>query len=163
MTYDDLLEISDGAGLITKEKDLMMHDGLICDNRIAIRETIETDKKKACVLAEELGHYYTSVGNIMDQTKDDNRRQEYRARCWAYDKLIGLDGILSCWKAQLHSIHEMAEHCDVDEEFMVDALESYRMRYGTCVEYRGYIIYFEPCLGVFDSFKRVKQYAEKGY
>ena len=35
---------------------------------------IETEK--ACVLAEELGHHYTTVGDIIDQKESENRKQE---------------------------------------------------------------------------------------
>ena len=38
--------------------------------------------EKASVLAEELGHYYTTVGNILDQEDAGNRKQEHKARTW---------------------------------------------------------------------------------
>ena len=53
--------------MTVKEKPLSESDGLIKGNRIAIRKDIPTQTEKACVLAEELGHYYTSSGDIMDQ------------------------------------------------------------------------------------------------
>ena len=50
--------------------------GLYCDNCIAINKDIDTYKEKACVLSEELGHYHTSYGNILDQSCILNRKQE---------------------------------------------------------------------------------------
>ena len=41
--------------------------GLYCDGYIAINKDIETETERACILAEELGHYYTSSGDIIDQ------------------------------------------------------------------------------------------------
>lgn len=64
--------------------------GLYCDGVVAIRENIDTTAEKACVLAEELGHHYTSAGNILDQNQTENIKQERKARMWAYNKQIGL-------------------------------------------------------------------------
>lgn len=79
LTYNDLLIEADNNCLITKEKPLRANKGRIKGNRIAIKEDmIETEKK--CVLAEELGHHYTTIGNILDQTDTANRKQERHAR-----------------------------------------------------------------------------------
>ena len=43
-------------------------------------------------MAEELGHYYTGVGDILDQSSVSNRKQELCGRVYAYNKLIGLAG-----------------------------------------------------------------------
>lgn len=154
MTYEQLLAHSDEAGLVVREKPLKYNDGRIKGNRIAIRQNIETQKEKACVLAEELGHHYTSSGNILDQTKVENVKQEQRARMWAYNKQIGLSGIIDAYKRGCRNIHEMADHLDVTEEFLRDALEAYRLKYGQCVNIDNYTVYFEPYLMVadFDSY-----------
>lgn len=60
MTYEQLLTTADQAGLTVKERPLQKHDGLIRGNRIAIRKSIDTQAEKSCVLAEELGHHYTT-------------------------------------------------------------------------------------------------------
>lgn len=86
MTYEQLLDAADQEGLAAKEQPLSTHDGLIVGSRIAIRKDIPTQAKKACVLAEELGHHYTSAGNILDQNKTENIKQERKARMWAYNK-----------------------------------------------------------------------------
>lgn len=62
MTYEQLLTAADQAGLTVKERPLQKHDGLIHGNRIAIRKNIDTQAEKSCVLAEELGHHYTTTG-----------------------------------------------------------------------------------------------------
>jgi hypothetical protein len=48
--------------------------GLYVDNFIILNA--ETEKEKRCILCEELGHHYTSYGNILDQTKIENIKQE---------------------------------------------------------------------------------------
>ena len=154
MTYEQLLAHSDEAGLVVREKPLKYNDGRIKGNRIAIRQNIETQKEKACVLAEELGHHYTSSGNILDQTKVENVKQEQRARMWAYNKQIGLYGIINAYKRGCRNIHEMADYLDVTEEFLGDALNAYRLKYGQYVIVDNYTIYFEPHLTIadFDSY-----------
>lgn len=124
--------------------------GLYCDGTIAIDNHLRGRTEKACVLAEELGHHYTSSGNIPDQSSVENRKQEQVARAWAYNKLIGLVGIVDAYKAGCRNRSEMADHLDVTEEFLDEALERYRNKYGTYTSVDNYIIYFEPSLGVLE-------------
>lgn len=63
MNYEELLIEADSNNLITKEKDLLANKGRIKGNRIAIKKNL-MQKEKACVLAEELGHFYTTAGDI---------------------------------------------------------------------------------------------------
>lgn len=148
MTYEELLKETDSIGLIVKEKPLYSGDGRILKNKIAIRKNISTQKEKSCVLAEELGHYYTTVGNILDQSSVSNRKQELRARMWAYNRLIGLLGIIKSYEHGCRNLYDMAEYLEVTEEFLKDALERYRQKYGMYTVVDNYVIYFEPGLGV---------------
>jgi len=150
LNYEELLSESDTVGLIVKEKPLKDNDRRIKGKRVAIRSDIKTTTEKACVLAEELGHYHTTVGNILDQSSIANRKQEYHARLWAYNKLIGLSGIVSAYRAGCRNTHEMAEHLDVTEVFLQEALAYYRQKYGTHTCFDNYTIYFEPTIGVFE-------------
>lgn len=149
MTYDDLLVEADTQGLIVREKDIPGYNGRIYKNRVAINKDIPTSTTKACILAEELGHHYTTVGNILNQDDAMNRKQEQQARLWAYDKLIGLMGIVNSYKAGCRNQHEMAEYLEVDEQFLVAALERYTSKYGTYTTIDNYMISFEP-LGVLE-------------
>lgn len=128
-------------------------DGLINGNVIGLNKNIPTTTKKACILAEELGHYHTTTGNILDESKTSNRKQELRARLWAYNKLIGLQGIIKCHKANCHNINEMAEHLEVTEEFLKEAIDCYKSKYGTYTAVDNYIIVFEPRLYVIERFE----------
>lgn len=148
MTYDEMLCSTDSEGLIVKEKPLEDNDGLIKGKRIAIRKDIKTTVEKSCVLAEEVGHYHTTSGNILDQTDTMNRKQEYRARLYGYNLKIGLLGIIKAYEHSCRNLHEMAEYLDVTESYLQDALDCYKSKYGlfTCVD--DYIIYFTPNLSV---------------
>lgn len=124
--------------------------GLYCDGVIGINKNIKNMTERSCILAEELGHHHTSAGNIIDQTKTENRKQEQRARMWAYNRQIGLSGIIDAYRQGCRNLHEMAECLDVTEEFLQDALEAYRLKYGHYVNVDNYTIYFEPSLMVAD-------------
>lgn len=148
MKYETLLDEAHQEGLIVKEKPLKYNDGRIKGKRIAIRNSIDTSAEKTCILAEELGHYETTVGDILDQRIAENRKQEFQARMYAYNKLIGLQGIIDCYEYGCNNVHEMAEYLEVTERFVVDALEAYEKKYGIQVKSGDYAIRFYPCLSV---------------
>lgn len=148
MDYEALLAKSDSVGLVVKEKPLKNNNGRVKGNKIAIRQDINTSAEKACVLAEEMGHYHTSVGRILNQSDAENRKQELRAREWAYDRQVGLIGIVESFRAGCQTLSEMAEYLEVTEEFLGDALERYRQKYGIYTTIGHYIIYFEPYLAI---------------
>lgn len=104
------------------------------------------------MLAEELGHHYTTVGNILDQSDTGSMKQERKARLWAYNKLIGLSGIIQGYKAHCRNRHELADCLHVSEEFLQEAIDCYRNKYGTSVELDGYLIVFDPSLAVIEKF-----------
>ena len=148
MTYEELLQHADSEQIIVKEKPLKNFDGLAFGNKIAIRKDINTSKEKSCVLAEELGHYYTTSGNILDQSDTMNRKQELKARFTGYNIKIGLMGIVSAYESGCSNLYEMAEYLDVTEEYLQDALECYKSKYGEYVSVDNYAIYFIPSLMV---------------
>lgn len=150
MGYEDLLIEAEQAGLIVKEKPLPLSDGRIKGKRIAIRRDIPTLAQKADVLAEELGHYHTTVGRIIEQDSVKARKQERRARLWGYNKRIGLLGIINAFKAHCQNLFEVAEYLDVSEEALKEALEYYRQIYGHGEMIDNYFIQFEPYLTVYE-------------
>lgn len=99
----------------------MINEGLYCDNVIWINEKL-TEPRRMCVLAEEIGHHETSVGDILDQKDMDNAKQELRARKWAYNKLLSLDMIIDAVSKGHAEVYDMADYLGVDEEFLRDFL-----------------------------------------
>ena len=144
MNYEQLLTAADQEGLCVKEQPLTRHDGLILGSRIAIRKDIETQVEKSCVLAEEIGHYRTSSGNILDQSRVESRKQEYRARLYGYNLKIGLAGLIRAYEARCRDRYEMSEYLDVTEEYLEEAIDCYKAKYGLYASVDNYIIYFEP-------------------
>lgn len=151
--YETLLDVAERDGItVTEDFDFSKtrFKGLYCDGVIAINRDIKTDTEKAGILAEELGHHHTTYGNILDLHNVSDIKQEGRARLWAYDKLIGLNGILRACKHGCSSLHEVADFLEVTEEFLSESLAAYRRRYGCYTKLDNYIIYFEPVLGVLE-------------
>src|SRR5690554_5342524 len=98
MYHSELMKLINNSELEVVEIPLKGNiKGLYADNVIAINKNIDTTVEKACVLAEELGHYYTSIGDILDQTKIENRKQEKRARRWAVDRLIKVEDFIDAF------------------------------------------------------------------
>lgn len=148
MTYESLLIASDKLGLIAKEKDLQAFDGRIKGKRIAVRKTIETQQEKACVLAEELGHYFTSSGDIMNDS-EDARKQEHKARMWSYDVQVGLSGIVRAYEAGCCGLYDMADYLNVPDAYLREVLYQYHEKYGSTARYGDYVIQFDPYLEVY--------------
>lgn len=151
MNYEELLMTADAEGLIVREKQLIGSNGRCKGRRIAIRQNLPTIAEKADVLAEELGHYYTTVGRIINQSSVRDLKQEQSARLWAYNHRIGLSGIIQGYRQHCRNRYELAECLGVSEETLKEALEMYRAKYGRSVEIDGYVIFFEPSLAVMEK------------
>lgn len=148
MKYNTLLEEANAEGLSIKERPFKTYDGRIKGKNIYLRKDMNTTEK-ACVLAEELGHYYTTVGNILDMSVVSNRKQERQARLWAYNKQIGLTGLIRAYEAGCTNRYETAEYLEVTEEFLEECIQCYREKYGEYKVVDNYTIYFIPHLAVF--------------
>ena len=123
--------------------------GRYCDGVIAVNSQIETNAEKASILAEELGHHLTASGDILDQKDVSNRKQELRGRIWAYNRLIGLTGIIKAYRAGCRNRYEIAQNLEVTEDMLQDAVDYYHEKYGLCTCIDNYTIYFAP-LGVME-------------
>lgn len=153
MKYEELLEEStiNDVYIIENADFQSKADGLINGNVIGISKEVRTNRKRTCILAEELGHYHTTIGNITCQSTSCDRRQELRARGWAYNRLIGLTGIIDSYKHGCCSLSDTADYLEVTEEFLLEAIQYYRSKYGAFATIDNYVIYFEPYLGVFEA------------
>lgn len=151
--YDALLREASQQGLDIVERRMPPRiKGLYSDGVIWINQDLPTVAEKACILAEELGHYHTSVGNIIDMNDLHNRKQERRARAWAFEKLVPLSKIVQAHHARVSGRHELAEYLGVTEKFLQAAINHYRKKYGTFTIVGKHIIYFDP-LGVVETFE----------
>ena len=122
-SYESLLAEFEEKLDISEERD-MFCEGLYADGCIWIKRELPGDKKVS-ILAEEIGHHETTVGDILDQRKIDNQKQELKARKWAYNKLAPFEAVLDAAAAGCRRVYEFAEYFGVDEQFMVDCLKCY--------------------------------------
>ncbi|NRF06953.1 ImmA/IrrE family metallo-endopeptidase [Bacillus safensis] len=154
MDYHSLLQSATASGIDVYEKVLSLNTkGLYSDNVIWINRTLSS-VEKTCTLAEELGHHFTTHGNILDQTKLKNRKQELRAREWGYKLLFPLEKLIDAQKEGIRNRFELAEYLNVTEQFLEDALKRYKEKYGLYKQIGKHTICFEP-LGVIENFEEV--------
>ncbi|MCI9883857.1 MULTISPECIES: ImmA/IrrE family metallo-endopeptidase [Bacillus] len=154
MDYHSLLQSATASGIDVYEKVLSLKTkGLYGDNVIWINRTLSS-VEKTCTLAEELGHHFTTYGNILDQTKLKNRKQELRAREWGYKLLFPLERLIDAQKEGIRNRFELAEYLNVTEQFLEDALKRYKEKYGLYKQVGKHTICFEP-LGVIENFEEV--------
>ncbi|WP_085829102.1 ImmA/IrrE family metallo-endopeptidase [Clostridium massiliodielmoense] len=151
--YENLLEEAHKLGTTVIEIDLGTDKpcGKCVNNIIFINSKISI-KDKYCILAEELGHYKLTVGNITDQSNVSNRKQELVARRWGNKKLVRLLDLIKCYKHGAKTRYEIAEFLGVTENFLQESIHYYRAKYGTCFVIDNYTIYFEPYLGIMEMF-----------
>ncbi len=145
MKYNALLNEANAEGISIKERPFKTYDGRIKGKDIYLRKDMNT-AEKSCVLAEELGHYYTTVGDILDMNVSENRKQERQARLWGYNRVIGLFGLIRAYEHGCKDKYEIAEYLDVTEEYLEDCIDCYRDKYGEHKIVDNYTIYFIPNL-----------------
>lgn len=94
------------------------------DPTIGINISILSDTKKyISVLAEELGHHFTSIGDLTAEavtySEQLNRsRQEIRARRWAANYLIDDKEIIGAILQNINTIYGLSLHFNVTEEII---------------------------------------------
>lgn len=89
-------------------------------------------------LQEELAHYDNTVGDIVDQSSVDNRRQELQAQRIATSRAIPLNDLIVCYKLGMTSPEEVAEFFDVTIDYLWKSIENYRVTKGDWFTYHGY-------------------------
>ncbi len=94
---------------------------------IIINKNIPTYTERTCILAEELGHYYTGAGNLILYGYDTPvaQKQERAARIWAYKKLAPPDQVYQACLSGMVCIYDYSEYFGVTEWFMNSAIEYY--------------------------------------
>lgn len=141
--YEELTEEIASYGVKVIEMRLGQDCGYCCNDVIFINET-STEKTKYCILAEEIGHYFTNYGNITNLSKIENIHQENKARAWAYEKLISPNSLIKALLKGLNSTEEILEEFNITESFFLEAIKYYRKRYGIYYVWDDYVLNLEP-------------------
>ncbi|MFZ5975237.1 MAG: ImmA/IrrE family metallo-endopeptidase [Bacillota bacterium] len=111
---------------------------------ILISNDVSTKAEHLCVLAEEAGHFYTSDGNILSLDDVMKRRQERRARGWAYERLVPPENLITAWRDGIRTFWETTEYLGVTGEFLAASLEYYKQKHWPVWHVDQYEITFEP-------------------
>ncbi|WP_072904356.1 ImmA/IrrE family metallo-endopeptidase [Hathewaya proteolytica] len=132
MEYSILVNEVLNKGIVFKEIPLSHNKewGLCKGNVIAVNKNLNNVQKK-CVLAEELGHFYTTVGDITDLSDICNAKQEELARRYGYKKLIPIQDLIKTFKMGLRFDYEIAEELGVTINFLHACVNYYKCRYET--------------------------------
>lgn len=91
---------------------------------IGIHKNLLTDTRKyISVLAEELGHHFTSSGNLTSECitysdKLNRSKQEKKARIWAANFLISDNEIIGAILQNVNTIYGLSLHFNVTEEII---------------------------------------------
>lgn len=112
---------------------------------VLLSKDMKTVNEKTCVLAEEIGHHFMTVGDITDQSIISNRKQEEKARRWAIRRIASLKDLISAFEAGCRTKEEFIDYINITEEFLLWSIDYYKKKHGlmTTVD-KQYAIYFEP-------------------
>jgi hypothetical protein len=150
LPLDNLLAEAEQEGVEIVDRRLKgRYRALYIDSTITINTRFRRTRKKLTeLIAEELGHHYTSSGNILDQRDIRKRKQELVARAWAYQRLIPLSGLINAYCDRISGRTDLADYFDVPEKFFQEAIDYYKSKYGVYKLYgERFLIRFDP-LGV---------------
>jgi hypothetical protein len=150
LPLESLLAEAEREGVIIADRRFKgRYRALYIDAVITINTRFRRTRKKLTeLIAEELGHHYTSSGDILDQSDIRKRKQELIARAWAYKRLIPLSGLISAYCDRISGRTDLADYFDVTERFFQAAIDFYKSKYGVYKLYGDrHLIYFDP-LGV---------------
>ena len=133
-----------------RETDVMPNDlhGLWLGDLILIKRNL-SETRKAEVLYEELAHHKLTYGNILDQSKDINRKFENYARRYGFEAALPLRIIVEAHNYGVSSLYELADYVQLSEKYIVEILGHYKQKHGLTTRYGKYVIQFEP-LRVFE-------------
>ncbi|MFL0593291.1 ImmA/IrrE family metallo-endopeptidase [Staphylococcus caprae] len=117
--------------------------GLYINGKIYINSNL-SETRKAEVLYEELAHHKLTYGNILDQSKDINRKFENYARRHGYEAALPLHIIVAAYNYGVSNLYELAEYVQLSEAYVAEILKHYKNKYGIGTHYGDYSITFDP-------------------
>ncbi|MCG1633727.1 ImmA/IrrE family metallo-endopeptidase [Staphylococcus epidermidis] len=138
--------------LVIKNKHIPIDDRIalkgdfegLYDNGVILIDKNLSETRKAEVLYEELAHHKLTYGNILDQSKFNNRKFENYARRYGYEAALPLHIIVEAHNYGISNLYELAEYVQLSEEYIAEILKHYKNKYGIGTHYGNYAITFEP-------------------
>lgn len=151
--YERLLIKAEKEGIKVLEIDLGTNKkcGKCINNTIIINKNL-TRIEKHELLAEELGHYKTNIGDITDQTKVENRKEELKARRKGRKLILEPLDLVYAFRYGCNNTYEMADFFEITEKELFEIIEDFRKQYGIGKKFDTYYIRFEPSFGFYKTF-----------
>lgn len=144
--YERLVDTVHNDGIEVVEFDFTSDriHGLYTDGCVAINKNL-TNEEKLVTLYEEWGHAKTNYGNILDQSKVNNRKQELAARRWAHEKFMPVERFINLIvEHRPADTWELLEILDVPMSYLTELIHYYINKYGLFKEFDGGCIWFDP-------------------
>ena len=144
--YEQLVDTvcADGIEVIEFDFSSDRIHGLYSDGCVAINKRLSSDEKLV-TLYEEWGHAKTNYGNILDQSKLNNRKQEATARRWAHEKFMPIERFINLIiEHRPADTWELLEILDVPMSYLTELIHYYINKYGLYKEFDGGCIWFNP-------------------
>lgn len=130
---EKIYKIIEEEGIIVEEVKLKYYymDGIYfkvpgLSPTIGIRKSILTDSKRLIsALAEELGHHFTSYGDLTAECFVyseiiQKSKQERKARQWATEFIMPYDKLIKAIKEGYQSVEELSDYFNVTPVFVLD-------------------------------------------
>ncbi|WP_088815676.1 MULTISPECIES: hypothetical protein [Listeria] len=108
----------------------------------------QTNSKKV-VVYEEFMHHEATTGIILDENRIENKKQENYTRQLTYKHFLGWETIIYCWNMGFTYYHEVAEFLNITEEFIIEAIEFYKSKYGTMYKHKDYYIFLGSVIEIY--------------
>lgn len=146
--YERLVIAAEKEGVKILEIDLGTNKkcGKCINNTIIINKNLSNIEKHE-LLAEELGHYKTNLGDITDQSKTENRKEELKARRKGFKLILEPLDLIYAFRCGCNNFYDMANFFEITEKELLKIIEDFRKQYGIGKKFDKYYIAFEPGLG----------------
>jgi len=102
--------------------------GLIVEDEVTINSQ-KSAKEQLQWLYEELGHYFTSTGDIADYSKEQNMKQEKVARTWGMQHQVSKAKLKKLSYESVDDDFEIADELGVKVDYLHEVGTTYGFRY----------------------------------
>lgn len=123
--------------------------GFIYNYDIFLNGNEDLKTKRLETLAEEIGHYETTAGNITHQSNNVERHDEHTARVWGCTHLISLDELVYCYESGILTAPDIADYFEVSIGYLWEAIGCYREKRGEHFTYYDYHFDLSHGLNIF--------------
>lgn len=149
--YEKLIDKAERLGATIMEVSLTGRYGF-CYNDVIFINANMSNKDKTYVLSEEIGHYIKTYGDITDQTKIENIKQENVARRYGYSFIVEPNDIIEAMRHGANNIYEIADYLDISCNDLLMIIADYKKQYGLGVRVGNYYLRLEPSFGIVKDF-----------